>query len=75
MSIGNEKAKDIDLVHELVVTYYLCKALNYQMKFVRDYVNHDFRKRLSDASAKNNYFCAGIEAGEYIEVTEENNPY
>jgi hypothetical protein len=62
MNIGNEHAPKIDLIQELVTTYYLSKALNYQMKFVRDFVNADFRKRLSDAAAKNNYFCVGIES-------------
>jgi len=61
MNIGNDKSHKIDLIKELVLTYYLSKALNYQMKFVRDYVNEDFKKRLSEASAKNNYFCKGIE--------------
>lgn len=59
--IGNENSHKIDLIKELVLTYYLSKALNYQMKFVRDYVNEDFRKRLNEASAKNNWFCKGIE--------------
>jgi hypothetical protein len=59
--IGNENSHKIKLMQELVLTYYLSKALNYQMKFVRDYVNEDFKKRLNDASAKNNYFCKGIE--------------
>lgn len=61
MNIGNDKSHKINLIKELVLTYYLSKALNYQMKFVRDYVNEDFKKRLSEASAKNNYFCKGIE--------------
>lgn len=62
MNIGNEHAPKIDLIKELVKTYYLFKTAHYQAKFVRDFVNKDFKKRLSDAAAKNNYFCVGIES-------------
>ena len=51
----------VDVIKELVYAYYLCKATNYQMKFVREYVSKDFKKILSDASAKNNHFCTEIE--------------
>lgn len=59
--ISNEHTAKIDPIKELSVAYYLAKALHYQMRYLREYVNDDFKKRLSEAAAKNNYFCSGIE--------------
>jgi len=59
--ISNEHTSKIDPIKELSVAYYLAKALHYQMRYLREYVNDDFKKRLSEAAAKNNYFCSGIE--------------
>lgn len=67
--ISNEHTAKIDVVKELSVTYYLAKTLHYQMRYLREYLNKDFNKRLSEAAAKNNYFCSGIE--QFVPHSEE----
>jgi len=67
--IGNEHTHKVDIIKELSNTYYLAKALHYQMRFVRDYLNKDFKKILSEAAAKNNHFCSQIE--QYVPMQEQ----
>jgi len=61
MNIGNDKSHKIDLIQHLVLVYYLSKSLHYEAKFVKEYLNKDYKRRLGDASAALNYFCKGIE--------------
>lgn len=67
--IGNEHTHKIDVIKQICVTYYLYKAAHYQARYVRDYLNKDFRKMLSDAAAKDNYFCTQIE--KYVPMQEQ----
>ena len=52
---------EAEKIQNMVQAYYLCKATNIHMKFVREFANPHFKKILSEASAKNNYFCTEIE--------------
>lgn len=67
--ISNDQTHKIDVIKELSTTYYMAKALHYQMRYVRDYLNKDFKKMLSDAAAKNNHFCTQIE--QYVPTQEQ----
>lgn len=67
--ISNEHTHKIDVIKEICVTYYLFKAAHYQSRFVRDYLNKDFKKILSEAAAKNNHFCSQIE--QYVPMQEQ----
>ena len=59
--IGNENSHKVDFEKQLIVAYCLCKSANYQLKYLRESLNKDYAKRASEASAKNNWFCSGIE--------------
>ena len=39
------------------------------MRYIRDYLNKDFKKMLSEAAAKNNHFCSQIE--QYVPMQEQ----
>jgi Ribonuclease G/E len=41
--------------------YILARALNIQYSFIRDYVNSDLKKIMSDAKAKNAHFIKTID--------------
>ena len=69
MKIGNEHTHKIDVIKEISTTYYMAKALHYQMRYIRDYLNKDFKKMLSEAAAKNNHFCSQIE--QYVPMQEQ----
>jgi len=59
--IGNENSHKIDFDKQVMVAYMLCKAANYQLKYLRESFNKDYAKIASEVSAKNNWFCSGIE--------------
>jgi len=67
--ISNEHTHKIDVIKEISTTYYMAKALHYQMRYIRDYLNKDFKKMLSEAAAKNNHFCSQIE--QYVPMQEQ----
>lgn len=56
-----DKTGKVDVIVELVNCYYLMKATAVQIQFVREYVNGDYKKVLSNAKAANNHFCKLIE--------------
>ena len=69
MKIGNEHTHKIDVIKEISTTYDMARALHYQMRYIRDYLNKDFKKMLSEAAAKNNHFCSQIE--QYVPMQEQ----
>lgn len=55
------KPTEEEIINQVKMAYTLAKCLNIQYAWIREYLNPEFRKIISEAKAKNAYFTSRID--------------
>lgn len=62
MENAKAKEQEVDVIKHLCCVWFLTKALATEVDFLREYMNPEYKKMLSDIKAKSNFFCKNVAA-------------